>query len=51
MKEILSFTLRIDKKLHEKILRIAEEEKRSLNSEILYILEEYIKEKGKKENE
>lgn len=45
MKEILSFTLRIDKKLHEKLLQIAEKDKRSLNSEILFILENYVKEK------
>lgn len=46
MKEILAFTLRIDKKLHEKILREAEKDKRSLNAEILYILEKYIEKKG-----
>ena len=45
MKEILSFTLRIDKKLHEKILRLAEKDKRSLNSEILFILENYVEKK------
>lgn len=45
MKEILSFTLRIDKKLHEKLLRLAEKDKRSLNSEILFILENYVEKK------
>lgn len=47
MKEILSFTLRIDKKLHEKLLRLAEKDKRSLNSEILFILENYVEKKEK----
>lgn len=43
MKEIFNFTLRIDKNLHEEILKIAEKNKRSLNSEILIAIEKYIK--------
>ena len=46
-KEILTFTLRIDKKLHEELLRISEINKRSLNSEILYIIEKYIENQKK----
>lgn len=47
MKEILAFTLRIDKETHQEILKIAEKNKRSLNSEILIAIEKYIeKEKG-----
>lgn len=47
MKEILSFTLRIDKNTHEQLLEYAEKDKRSLNSEILYIIEKYIEEQKK----
>lgn len=47
MKDILSFTLRIDKNIHEKLLEHAEKDKRSLNSEILYIIEKYIEEQKK----
>lgn len=47
MKDTISFTLRIDKKLHEKLLEKAEKDKRSLNSEILYLLEKQL-EKEKK---
>lgn len=47
MQEILTFTLRIDKKLHEKLLELSEKDKRSLNSEILFILEKYIEENKK----
>lgn len=42
MKDILAFTLRIDKKLHNELLKISEKNKRSLNSEILIAIEKYI---------
>ena len=43
MVNMVSFTLRIDEELMDKIRYISEVEKRSINSEILYILEEYTK--------
>lgn len=42
---MITTTLRIEEELYEKIVKIAEEEKRSVNSEIVYILERFIKEK------
>lgn len=39
-----NFMLRIDDDLHEKLKQLAEKEKRSLNKEVEYILEKYIKE-------
>lgn len=42
---MITTTLRIEEELYEKIVKIAEEEKRSVNSEIVYILEKFIKEK------
>lgn len=48
MKEILTFTLRIDNKLHKELLRLSEKDKRSLNAEILYILEKYVEEEKEK---
>ena len=41
----IQFTLRLEEELHEEIKKLAEEDKRSLNSEITYILEKYLKEK------
>lgn len=48
MKDILAFTLRIDSELHKKLLKISEKDKRSLNAEILYIIEKYIEENEEK---
>lgn len=42
---MITTTLRIEEEIYEKIVKIAEEEKRSVNSEIIYILEKFIKEK------
>ena len=42
---MVTTTLRIEDELYEKIVKLAEEEKRSVNSEIVYILEKFIKEK------
>lgn len=50
MKDFIAFTLRIDKELHEKLLQISEKDKRSLNSEILYILQRYLEEQKKTNN-
>ena len=51
MKDELKFTLRIDKELHAKILRIAEKNKRSLNSELLCVIEEYVKKEEQKKED
>ncbi|MCM1055951.1 MAG: toxin-antitoxin system HicB family antitoxin [Bacteroides sp.] len=37
------FNLRIDEELNERLVRIAEEEGRSKNKQIEYILKEYVK--------
>lgn len=42
----MTTTLRISEELYEKIVKQAELDKRSINSEILYILEKYIKEEN-----
>ena len=46
---MINFTLRLDEDTHEKIAKIAEEEDRSLNSQITYLIKKYIKEKEEKE--
>lgn len=43
----VSFTLRLDEKIYEKIKNLAEKEKRSLNAEINYILDKYAEEQEK----
>lgn len=48
MENVLSFTLRIDEKLMEEFKKYCEKEKRSANSQILILIEEYIKEQEKK---
>lgn len=45
MKNFLSFTLRIDEELHKKLKEQAEKEKRSINTMILIMIEEYLKQK------
>lgn len=44
----VTLSLRLKEEIYEKIKNIAEEEKRSINGEINYILEKYIKEHEKK---
>ena len=44
---MINFTLRIDEETHEKIAKLAEEEQRSLNSQIVYLIKKYIEEKEK----
>lgn len=39
----MRYALRITEKLYAELKKIAEQEHRSINSEILYILEQYIK--------
>jgi len=45
-KEIKSFSIRIPHHLAEQIKNIATQEKRSLNGQIEWILEQYISHKG-----
>ena len=44
---MVKFALRIPETLYEKLKELAEKERRSINSQIIHIIEEYIK---KKEN-
>ena len=47
-----SFTLRIDENTLEELGKIAEKEKRSINSQLIYIIEKFIEEeKEKNKNE
>ena len=49
MDSIVYFSLRIDEILNEKLIAISKEEGRSKNSEIEYILKQYVK-KYEREN-
>lgn len=42
--------IRISEELYETIKQIAEEEKRSINKQIEFILEEFVKQKEKENN-
>lgn len=42
---MITTTLRIDKELYNKIIELALENRRSINSHLLIIIEEYLKEK------
>ena len=42
---MITTTLRIDEDLYNEVAKLAEKEKRSINSEILIIIEKYIEEK------
>lgn len=44
MKNEVKFTLRIDEDTHKKLSIISEEEQRSLNSQIIYLIKKYIDE-------
>ena len=46
---MITTTLRIDEELYNKIAKIADNEERSINSQILYILKLFI-EKNEQEN-
>jgi len=47
---MIRFALRISEKLYAKLKEISEKEQRSINSEILYIIEQYIKNFAKKQD-
>jgi len=40
---MIATTIRLDSILYEKIVKEAEKDKRSINSEIIHIFEEYLK--------
>lgn len=42
---MITTTLRIDEELYNKIVQLALENRRSINSQLLIIIEEYLKEK------
>lgn len=42
MKDIIRLTLRLPSELHQKLLNLAKQEKRSLNSQIIYILQKFF---------
>lgn len=43
-------SIRIDEETYEKITKLANKDKRSINSEIIYLLEKYIKLEEKEKN-
>lgn len=43
MKNTISYTLRIDEEIHEKMKKIAKEQMRSLNSQLEYVMKEFVK--------
>ena len=51
MKPTIYYTLRINEVLHSKLKYIAKEEMRSFNSELEFIIKQYIKEYEKKHGE
>ncbi len=48
MKYELKFTLRIDEATHKELSIIAEQEQRSLNGQILFIIQKYLAAEKKK---
>lgn len=46
----VTLSLRLNEDIYEKIKEIAEDEKRSINGEINYILEKYIEENNKRDS-
>ncbi len=47
-KKVLSYSLRINEELMKKIRKISENKKRSVNSQIIYVLEKFVQENEKK---
>ena len=47
----MATTLRIDEELYEKIVKLANMEERSINSQMLYIFKKYIEEYEKENGE
>jgi len=48
---MISSNIRVPEELWERLKIIAEKEKRSMNSELIYIIEKYIEEQEKKTND
>lgn len=48
---MISSNIRVPEELWERLKVIAEKEKRSMNSELIYIIEKYIEEQEKKTND
>lgn len=48
---MISSNIRVPEELWERLKIIAEKEKRSMNSELIYIIEKYIEEHEKKTND
>jgi len=48
---MVSSNVRVPEKIWEEIKNIADEEERSINSEIIFILKKYIEEKNNKKND
>lgn len=46
---MISSNIRIPEELWERLKEIAEKEKRSINSELVYIIEKYVEEHEKKD--
>lgn len=46
---MINTTLRIEEELYQEIGKIAEDEQRSINAQIVYILKKFIEEKKEKE--
>ena len=44
---MISSNIRVPEELWEQLKKVAEEEKRSINSEIIYIIEKYINQQKK----
>ena len=44
-----NFTLRIDEKTLEELAQIAEKEHRSINSQLIYIIEKFVEDSKKEE--
>lgn len=51
MKNTISYTLRIDEEIHEKMKVVSKEQMRSLNSQLEYVMKEFIKKYEKEHGE
>lgn len=45
------FTLRMNEELHEKLKKLAEEEHRSMQSQMIYMLEKYLEQMEEKKKQ
>lgn len=48
---MISSNIRVPEELWEELKKIAEDEERSINSQIIFIIKKYIEEKQKKEDD